>query len=446
MTGNVRVLLASEDNSKSGVLAESLESHGYAVARRSVVGAMEDALGVPGPEALIVHAGNSFSHYLTKIVPRLLSRPELRDVPILLHSDSKTRETVSDSGDTAGASQVSVSWHPRQMIARLEMAIRLDTMRKELARRAATAQVYGGPSPALRNVEEQYENSRILALCANGRLSARLSQTLGDKMEIVVEEAAPDALEKLADGVFDVVVAAVEPGQEPNLLDFVGDLRNNPRLFNTPVILVGARSSFSNLYALFAEGVDDLIFEPYRDAELADRVRHFNRQQRFRLGMANLYKTVPQPHMIDSLTGLYSHGVLHTHLAIQIKEAREAGHPITVGIFAIDGMHELNRTYGYAGGDQILRQIGTLINCLLRGEDFATRYSGSRICIALPDTTLSQAKIPLHRIAAVVANTGFAVAGLDQPVQVSMKVGYATLDADRDTPESLIERARKSLH
>ena len=59
----------------------------------------------------------------------------------------------------------------------------------------------------------------------------------------------------------------------------------------------------------------------------------------------------------------------------------------------------------------------------------------------MPDTALAEAEVVLRRIAGVVTNTEYAVREAAEPVQVTMKAGYTSLE-DGDDAETLIARAR----
>jgi two-component system cell cycle response regulator len=101
----------------------------------------------------------------------------------------------------------------------------------------------------------------------------------------------------------------------------------------------------------------------------------------------------------------------------------------------------VNNQIGYVAGDRLLRQIGTLIGNLVRGEDVIGRYSGDQFCVLLPETSLLESDPALHRIAGVISNTEFAVLGVDEPLHVAMKAGIASHELG-DTSQTLIARAR----
>ncbi|MHA1165704.1 MAG: GGDEF domain-containing protein, partial [Alphaproteobacteria bacterium] len=107
----------------------------------------------------------------------------------------------------------------------------------------------------------------------------------------------------------------------------------------------------------------------------------------------------------------------------------------------IGNIQAINSELGYAAGDRIIRQIGEVIGYLIRGEDLAARYSGSKFIIALPDTRVEQARYAIQRINGVIAHTEFVVDGHYAPVMVTLNTTLAGFQLG-DSAESLIERTR----
>ncbi len=56
-------------------------------------------------------------------------------------------------------------------------------------------------------------------------------------------------------------------------------------------------------------------------------------------------------------------------------------------IFAdIDHFKHINDRYGHVTGDVVLKQIGILIDKILRKSDIAARYGGEEFAVLLPNT------------------------------------------------------------
>ena len=146
----------------------------------------------------------------------------------------------------------------------------------------------------------------------------------------------------------------------------------------------------------------------------------------------------------DSLTGLYSYGYLHSYLASLIRDAERWHRELSVGFVDVTDMAGINRRHGYAAGDQLLRQIGGSIGCLVRGEDLTARYGGEEFCVVMPDTPGDVATAALGRVIDVVSQTEYGIGASDGPLLIRLKLGCSAFVTD-DTAESLLLRARAAM-
>ena len=53
----------------------------------------------------------------------------------------------------------------------------------------------------------------------------------------------------------------------------------------------------------------------------------------------------------------------------------------------VDNLKQFNDTWGHAAGDEILRELGSLLLRQVRGEDIACRYGGDEFVLILPDAS-----------------------------------------------------------
>ena len=53
----------------------------------------------------------------------------------------------------------------------------------------------------------------------------------------------------------------------------------------------------------------------------------------------------------------------------------------------VDDFKLFNDTWGHAAGDEILRELGSLLLRQVRGEDIACRYGGDEFILILPDAS-----------------------------------------------------------
>jgi two-component system cell cycle response regulator len=209
------------------------------------------------------------------------------------------------------------------------------------------------------------------------------------------------------------------------------------------IVLAGAANDATGTY--YARGASDVVTGDWRSGDFKNRIRTHAKLQRMRSKMLAAYGRAMPLVTSDSLTGLSSHGYLHAHLATQIKDVEHRGHDLSVGFFRVSELRDINETFGYPAGDKVLRQIGTILSRIVRGEDLPARYSGNEFCVVFPDTATETAQRIVLRIKSVIETTELAVSDMDRAANVLIDAATASLDHGRDTAKTLIGRARKAL-
>ncbi len=147
----------------------------------------------------------------------------------------------------------------------------------------------------------------------------------------------------------------------------------------------------------------------------------------------------------DSLTGLYSHRAFQERLREEIARALRYGQPLSLLIADIDGFATVNYDLGYQVGDEILRQVATVLQeddspDRVRTSDIVARYSGEEFVLLLPETSKTGAMTKATRLRDAVANSE-----MPGGRKLSMSIGVASLPDDAAEPEGLLTAAEAAL-
>lgn len=95
--------------------------------------------------------------------------------------------------------------------------------------------------------------------------------TLIDRFDVVFAETADQAMKALMNEKFDLLLIDVGlPGRDG--LSLCQELRSDPRLQNTPILLVTGRNETADVVLGFEAGADDYIQKPFRPEELRARI------------------------------------------------------------------------------------------------------------------------------------------------------------------------------
>lgn len=146
----------------------------------------------------------------------------------------------------------------------------------------------------------------------------------------------------------------------------------------------------------------------------------------------------------DSLTNCVSrdHG-LET-LDREMERARRSKQPLSILMVDIDQFKLINDGLGHLRGDELLREVGTLLTQVLRRTDVKCRYGGDEFLIILIDTLVAGAQQAAESLRRKVAALPFIVDG--KTLAVTASVGIAEAGPAENGATGLIGRADHALY
>ncbi|MDP6623387.1 MAG: diguanylate cyclase [Alphaproteobacteria bacterium] len=366
-----------------------------------------------------------------------------RQAPVILIGDTAGIEQKVESFRSKVADYLPANFHDTQLFARLQALLRINTMHEELLRRIFTVEKYGVKDIEAVSPEVEVDDARVVLLGRDAAELDTLEAALSDERVVTRLDDPFAAMEALTEKNVDGLIVATR-GDDQEFFGFCTDVRHNSRLFNLPILVIVDEGVFEADEMQLARGATEPIQRPIMADDLKTRLELLIIQQRYRFAVRKVFMQSLRPVNSDGLTGLYSHGFLHEHLASQVADAEQWQKHLAVGFFDIDLFGDVNAEFGYVAGDLLLRQIGTMISGLLRAEDLSARYAGGSFVVVLPETPLQVAEIALQRIASVVRFTELAIADAVKPISVGLSVGVTAFEAGDDA-ESLIARAREAM-
>jgi two-component system cell cycle response regulator len=322
----------------------------------------------------------------------------------------------------------------------LKSFVRLSTMQTEFHRRLETNENFGIKVSEDENADITVETMSVLLVGKNEAQIRRLENILGDWVSFVCVWSTSSAVNQLKDRKFDACIMLAD-SEGIDFLGFCRDVRNYSPLYSLPLLAISESEALENNTEIWQAGYSDVLAGKFNGPLLFSRLMALIAQEHYRAFLNQAYAADPDNKVRDSLTGLYGFGYFHAHLQCEIANAVAADKNLSVAFFAIADMRLVNEEHGYPAGDHLLRQIGTTIGRLLRGEDLAARYGGDEFCIILPNTSAERAQVVVRRLTSILETTDFAISDHDQPVRVSVRSSSVGLEPG-ETAEALIAKCR----
>jgi len=148
----------------------------------------------------------------------------------------------------------------------------------------------------------------------------------------------------------------------------------------------------------------------------------------------------------DYLTGLKTRGYFEQQLDLEFKRAERRRQKFALLMIDIDHFKRLNDTFGHHVGDQVLRDVTSILMKDMREVDTVARYGGEEFAIILPETTEAGALYVAQRLRRAVEQAKF-FAGSPKTVQhLTISIGIAVFDSDAQFKRDLIEFADAALY
>ncbi len=202
---------------------------------------------------------------------------------------------------------------------------------------------------------------------------------------------------------------------------------------------------------------------PYLDGALAGESVDFEVELQLRSGAERTYRGNLEPHYNsqrevvgcyaavqditdaklageDYLTGLPNRRKFE-ELAIFLMYGRERkGAHVSFLMLDIDRFKRVNDNYGHATGDEVLKQLGTILSDSVRRTDVYCRWGGEEFAILLNESDLQSARVFAERLLESIRTCDFGRMG-----KITASIGIAEA-APKEALKDLQKRADQALY
>jgi diguanylate cyclase (GGDEF)-like protein len=144
------------------------------------------------------------------------------------------------------------------------------------------------------------------------------------------------------------------------------------------------------------------------------------------------FEALEQLAATDPLTGLANRRGCEKSIAGEISRAERERKPLSCIMLDIDRFKQVNDTLGHQGGDEVLRELSTMLRQSVRAYDIVARWGGEEFLLILPGADLEAARSLAERIRLGVQRLPKSVPG-----SVTISAGAAEFDADYDFEATL---------
>jgi len=372
---------------------------------------------------------NPLTHHIPVVMVTALDQPSDRVRGLEAGADDFLTKPVTDIA----------------LISRVRSLARLKMVTDELRMRAVTSKEIGLQSPEREAVLDTGRGGRVLIVDDRPSSYERIVTTLSAEHTVDVEPNPNEALFRLAEGNYDLVLVSLNL-QEFDGLRLCSQIRSLERTRNLPILALAESDSTAKLVRGLEIGVNDYLVRPIDKNEMLARVRTQIKKKRYTERLRDNMQMSIELAITDGLTGLFNRRYMETHLGTLVDQSAARGKPITVLVLDIDYFKAINDSYGHDAGDDVLREFSLRIRKATRNIDLACRYGGEEFVIVMPETDMAVATAVAERLRRRIATEPFAIQKGARHLEVTISIGIAALSGVGDDAATILKRADQALY
>lgn len=241
-----------------------------------------------------------------------------------------------------------------------------------------------------------------------------------------------------------IVCDVMMPGMDGfKLLEFISKEKS---LGHVNVIMLSANSGVFDCIRGLENGAVDYIKKPFHPKELILRVKNQLKVKELQNELKIKIAELERVSIMDNLTGLYNSRYLYDALIREYNRCERFNLKLSLVMLDVDNFKEINDSFGHQRGDAVLKEIGRVLQIVLRGYDFAVRYGGDEFMVVLSQNTALGAHIVAERIRKAIEESPM-LREISSEYCVTVSVGVATYPDDTTGGyEALINMADNALY
>lgn len=146
----------------------------------------------------------------------------------------------------------------------------------------------------------------------------------------------------------------------------------------------------------------------------------------------------------DPLTGMNNRRYLSETLPRELSRAQREEEPVAVIMIDLDHFKQINDTHGHAAGDEVLKELASLLKRGTRDSDMICRYGGEEFVVIMPGMTLEHAWQRAESWRTELAAMRIQVGTTD--IRVTFSAGLAVFPQHGEDMAALLASADKMLY
>ncbi|MEH6937910.1 diguanylate cyclase [Bacillus sp. JJ664] len=158
----------------------------------------------------------------------------------------------------------------------------------------------------------------------------------------------------------------------------------------------------------------------------------------------SLFSKYKNESTIDGLTGLNNYRKFDEIFNTLIKTIDQKQEKLALLYIDIDFFKKINDRYGHVNGDEVLKELGEILQKCARSFDIISRNGGEEFTVLLMDSSLDKAKEISEKIRKTVEEYPFHIS--EKKIFITVSIGIASYNETTMDLNNLIDDADKALY
>ena len=384
----------------------------------------------------------------TEVLKRLRADPQTRRIPVVMFSAGSDVEARM-AALRAGADEfLTKPIDDLTLLARLRSFMRAREVIEGIEPSGRGFDLLGlAEAPAVFEVPGQIALVTTRAETAL-RLRKELAAQMADRLVILgLDEVISQQIP--VGGLPDVYLIEADLGGTDGGLRLMSELRSRSNSRHAAFCILNSGAGASSAAMAYDLGANDRVDASVSPKELALRLTTLLRRKRDGDRLRASVQDGLRLAMIDPLTGLHNRRYGIAQLGAIAERALAGGTAFAVMVVDLDRFKSVNDKWGHAAGDAVLVEVAERLAGNLRTFDLIARIGGEEFLVALPDTSLAEARLVAERLCQAIEEVPVALPG-GVRLSVTVSIGLA-ISTDLQPPlrldwvSDIVERADRAL-
>jgi GGDEF domain-containing protein len=174
--------------------------------------------------------------------------------------------------------------------------------------------------------------------------------------------------------------------------EMINDMMRDPRAVQVPGTDQEEQSSIVAPLQVGGRVIGVLAMSRFGGARFVERefelVKLITNLAAIAIWNSRVYGDMEEKAIHDGLTGLYNHRHFYERLGQEVARSQRYGTSLALLMIDLDDFKRYNDTQGHLAGDDVLKEIGRILQDQIRKDvDIVARYGGEEFAILLPNTS-----------------------------------------------------------